>query len=147
MPKDIQNEEFFHHSRPVGERDLALHKSAKPKPAKPERFTREVKSISNINRLGKFRKQISELLRNAGEELPIEESPSPAIDRAEQDADADKRAAAEFIAIMSGHLSRMATDNRLDFLAYLIEMVTFEAWAAASDEEGQSIKTGSANSL
>ncbi len=47
----------------------------------------------------------------------------------------DAAIAAEYIATMSGHLSRIASSYRLDFLAYLIERVTLEAWAVASGED------------
>ncbi len=41
-------------------------------------------------------------------------------------------AAAEYIATTASQLARIAKHNRLDFIAYLIEMVALEAWDAAS---------------
>jgi hypothetical protein len=53
------------------------------------------------------------------------------------DPKARKRAAAaEYIAVESSRLSRMADANKFPFLAYLLDMVVLEAWREAEENGG-----------
>lgn len=49
---------------------------------------------------------------------------------------ATKRSTAEYIAVEASRLARLANANKLDLLAYLIDVVVLEAWREASEPRG-----------